>query len=291
MPRCLIRRCQRFTANRLIGALLAVLAILVLGDPDSAFAAPGASPGFTPHRAVYKMSLGESRNNGAIAAAEGKLEFEWADVCSGWSVNQRSHVRMVSSEGQAFEFGWTLSALETKDGENYRFFLRSFGADGSVEESRGKARLHGPDQGGVASLQAPEEKEVPLPKGAMFPTAHSLLLMQAAAQGEASLWRVIFDGSGEDDGRSGVSAAISPALPADMPLQFDSPILRGQKSWRVHLAYFSTDETVSEPQHEQRLRLFANGIVDEMQLDYKDFVLKADLTVLEALPEVACKVE
>ena len=51
------------------------------------------------------------------------------------------------------------------------------------------------------------------------------------------------------------------------------------------------DETVSEPEHEQGLRLYANGIVDEMLLDYGDFVLRAELDVLEALPPLECKAE
>ncbi len=41
----------------------------------------------------------------------------------------------------------------------------------------------------------------------------------------------------------------------------------------------------------QGLRLYANGIVDEMLLDYGDFVLRAELDVLEALPEIECKAE
>jgi hypothetical protein len=114
--------------------------------------------------------------------------------------------------------------------------------------------------------------------------------MEAAAKGELPLWRTVFDGSG-DDGRFGVNAALTETLAADAPKGFESPLLRGQKSWRLRLAYFGMDETVSEPEHEQGLRLYANGIVDEMLLDYGDFVLSAELGVLEALPEIECKAE
>ncbi len=249
-----------------------------------------AAPGFLPHRAVYDLSLAKSRSNGSVVQAHGKLEFEWADICSGWTVSQRTRVQMLTTAGQTFDFGWSLNALETRDGRRYRFFIRRFNADRTTEEVRGEARLPEPGARGLAVFAKPEARKVRLPKGTLFPTAHSLLLIEAAAKGELPLWRTVFDGSG-DDGRFGVNAALTRALPAEAPNRFDSPLLHGQASWRLRLAYFGMDESVAEPEHEQALRLYANGVVDEMLLDYGDFVLRADLGVLEALPELECEAE
>ena len=267
--------------------LIAVLTALAVG-PGGWRTAEAA--GFLPHRAVYELSLAKSRNNGAMARAEGKLEFEWADACSGWTVSQRTRVRMATSEGRSFEFGWSLSALESRDGGRYRFFIRRVNPDGSDEAVRGEARFPAPGGRGLAVFNAPESRKLRLAKGTLFPTAHSLVLMEAAAKGELPLWRTVFDGSG-DDGRFGVNAALIEALAADAPKGFESPLLRDQESWRLRLAYFGMDETVSEPEHEQALRLYANGVVDEMLLDYGDFVLRAELGVLEALPPLDCKAE
>ncbi len=267
--------------------LIAVLAALAVG-PGSGRTAEAA--GFLPHRAVYDLSLAKSHNNGAMVRAEGKLEFEWADACTGWTVSQRTRVRMATSEGRSFEFGWSLNALESRDGRRYRFFIRRINADGSDEELRGEARFPAPGARGLAVFDAPESRRVTLAKGTLFPTAHSLALIEAAVKGELPLWRTVFDGSG-DDGRFGVNAALSEALASDAPKGFESPLLQDQESWRLRLAYFGMDETVSEPEHEQALRLYANGIIDEMLLDYGDFVLRAELGVLEALPPPDCTVE
>lgn len=59
-------------------------------------------------------------------------------------------------------------------------------------------------------------------------------------------------------------------------------------SWRVNLAFFGVGAESVEPEQEQGLRLFANGVVDEMHLDYGDFVLDADLTELTRLPAPEC---
>jgi hypothetical protein len=269
--------------------VFAALAAVSVLSPASLSVA-WAGPGFVPHRAVYGLSLGKSRSSSSVSQARGKLEFEWADVCTGWTVSQRTRVSMTTGEGQVIDFGWTLNALEAKDGKHYRFFIRRLDNGEVTEELRGEARLTAVGGRGVATYSKPAAREVPLPKGTIFPTRHSLILMEAAEGGDMPLWRLVFDGSG-DDGLFGVNAALAQALPAGAPVQRDLPVLRGQPSWRMNLAFFSMDETVSEPEHEQALRLFANGVVDEMLLDYGDFALKADLLSAEALPEIQCKPE
>ena len=276
----------RTAIHTLCWGLLVVILLWGAGVRGTAEAAPS----FLPHRAVYDLSLGRSRGDGSITRAEGKLEFEWADVCSGWTVSQRTRVQMVTAKGEAFDFGWTLSSLESRDGREYRFFIRRFNADGSTEEVRGEAHLREPGGKGLANFTQPRAREFPLPKGTLFPTGHSLLLIETARNGGLPMWRTVFDGSGKE-GLFGINAALSQVLPSDAPTRFESALLRGQESWRLNLAYFGMDETVAAPEHEQTLRLFANGVVDEMLLDYGDFVLKADLAVLEALPDPGCKPE
>ena len=134
--------------------------------------------------------------SGAMTRAQGKLEFEWADVCTGWTVSQRTRVRMATSEGDTFEFGWSLNALESRDGRRYRFFIRRINPGGVDEEVRGEARFDEAGERGVAVFDAPEARELQLAKGTLFPTAHSLVLMEAAEKGELPLWRTVFDGSG-----------------------------------------------------------------------------------------------
>ena len=267
---------------------LPCLGAAMLAAGLSQWAPASAAATFTPHRAVYELSLGKSRANGSISRAQGKLEFEWADVCTGWTVSQRTLVQLVSNEGQVIDFGWTLNALESKDGTYYRFFIRRLNTGGAPENQRGEARLKAPGQGGTATYSEPMEREVKLPKGTLFPTAHSLLLLNTAESGGFPVWRQVFDGSGEEGGLYGINAAMSSALKPEKHQRLDSPLLQDKKSWRLHLAYFGADENVSVPEHEQIFRIYANGIVDELLLDYGDFTLRADLLTLDALPAPQC---
>jgi hypothetical protein len=270
-----------------VALLAALAAVVVWGAVPASVSPASAGPVIMPHRAVYDLSLAKAAGAGAITQAKGKLEFEWADACANWTVSQRTRVQLVASSGQVVEFGWSLNALEAKDGSAYRFFIRRLNVGEAPEEVRGEATLNGPGKGGLATYEEPDKREVTLPKGTLFPSAHSLVLLEAAERGTFPVGRVVFDGSG-DQGIFFVNAVMSRELAPDVQLPLDSPLLRGQKSWRVNLAFFSLDESVAEPEHEQALRMYANGVVDDLILDYGDFSLRASLKALEALPPAGC---
>ncbi len=250
---------------------------------------PAAKAGsFVPHKAVYGLKLAkEQRGPGPVNNANGKLEFEWKDVCDGWSVRQRTHIIVTHADGSEVAFGWTLNAWESKDGLNYRFFIRRLYGSGQVEEVRGSAQLKGPGQGGKPVFSLPEDRSMELPKGTIFPTQHSLVVLDSLQTKELPIWRVVFDGSGEE-GLFGINAALAHTMPSEAKTSIDDPLLTEQPSWRLLVAYFGMDEEASEPQYEQEMRLFGNGIVDELLLDYGDFTLDASLVDVEALPPAGC---
>jgi len=270
---------RRFTAA-LFGALLGSCVAAGLAS------AAAVGEGLLPHKAVYSLRLGEQRSSSAVLEAAGRFEFEWQDVCDGWTVGQKFRIVLVYEDGASVTFGWSLSSWESKDGRHYRFFIRRFDDHGQTEAVRGEARLE-EDGSGTALFLDPEEREVPLPAGTLFPTGHTLHVLAKVAEEGAPIWTLVFDGSGEK-GLFGVSAALSRRFAPDAPRQLESALLDGIASWRVNLAFYGTDAADLEPEQEQVLRLFANGVVDEMSLDYRDFVIDADLTELTALPPPDC---
>ena len=262
-------------------------AFLLLGLAFAAAAGKAEAATFIPHKAIYGLKLAQERKmTGPVNNARGKLEFEWKDVCDGWSVSQRTHIVVTHGDGSELAFGWTLNAWEAKDGLAYRFFIRRLHGSGEVEEVRGSARLEGPGKGGEASFSLPEARKLPLPKGTIFPTRHSLDVLEALEKKTFPVWRIVFDGSGEE-GLFGINAALAQAIPAETAASLDDPLLK-PPSWRLLIAYFGMDEEATEPRYEQEMRLFENGVVDELLLDYGDFTLDATLVDLEALPAPGC---
>lgn len=245
-----------------------------------------AATDVVPHRALYELSLLSSRD-AAVVAVDGNMAFEWQDSCDGWSVNQRSQMAFYYDSGESTRINWSLVSWEAKDGGAYRFIVRQM-TDGTLtDEFRGDASLSTPGGAGNARYTTPEARTVKLPSGSLFPSAHSLALLERAIAGETLFWAQVFDGS-DAKGLFEVSAVITPLSAASRARADAEPALKGVPGWHVALAFFAPDSQGAEPEHEQQLDLFANGVVDELKLDYGDFTVVAALKRLETLPDPNC---
>lgn len=240
-----------------------------------------------PHRAIYDLSLSRTQANSNVTQARGFFEFEWEDACSGWTVLHKTRLNVDYSDGRHLDFGAMHKSWEAKDGTKYQFFIKRDYNGGTVEEIRGEAERDAGEGRGIARYSLPEEREVALPKGAIFPTQHSLELLKAAEDETLPLWRVVFDGSG-DDGYFGISAALVGALDAGEDLGEIAAAVTAERSWRLQLAFFDMKNQTGAPEQEQALRIFANGVVDELELDYGDFVVKAHLRELKPFDAPDC---
>ena len=258
------------------------LAGLVLGT--AGIVEPSGAVEFAPHRAVYDLTLARSSQSSDISDVSGTMTFEWGDSCDGWTVNQRSLMNFIYRSGEQLELGWSLVSWEAKDGLRYRFFVRKLENGDPSGEFRGEARLGGEGKDGAVEYRVPAQKTVKLPPGTLFPTIHTAKLLQAASAGKRMLWALVFDGS-DEDGLFGVSAVLGPKHPPAANSRW--PLLAGS-SWRVGLAFFAHTGQAPEPEHEQSLRLYDNGVVDDLILDYGDFRVAARLRDLQKIAPPPC---
>jgi len=247
-------------------------------------AVPAAAQTLAPHRAAYSLSLGVG-GKGDIASIEGVLAIDFGEVCEGWTIAQRMRFRMAESDGNSADTEIAFSSFESRDGKSYRFSLRTSRDGELVEELRGRAALD-PDKGGKAEFQIPETA-MDLPPGTLFPTAHSLLLLNLAAGGEKLVSRAVFDGA-TLDGALDVSALIGNALAAQTLLGANTPAIGNRPGWRVRMAYFNADEQTGIPSYETSMRMLDNGVAADYTFEYPEFVMQAKLERLEALPRPRC---
>ncbi|WP_144428214.1 cell envelope integrity EipB family protein [Azospirillum thiophilum] len=263
------------------GALL--VASPALAQPAAtSMAAVGAK--IQPHRAIYTMSLGSARNGSKVSDVRGRMMFEWADACDGWTTEQRFQLRFVYSEGDDMAMNTNYTTWEAKDGLRYRFNVRKLVNGELDEEVRGEANLK-PDGAGTAQFTKPEPQEMDLPAGTMFPTAHTLAIIDHAQRNDPFFTRTIFDGS-DAEGPTEVSTVVGkPGAPRESA---KDPLLKVAKSWPVRMAFFPLQSEAAQPEYEMSLRLLENGIAESMQIDYGDFTVKAVLDKIEALPKSGC---
>ncbi len=262
------------------------LAILAAG----AFLA--AAPAFafqpTPHHAFYTMTLESARPSSGVVGAEGKLEYKWADVCDGWTVEQRYKLVMQYDQDAPVTIESDFVTWESKDGKTYRFNEKET-RNGQVDaDLRGDATLAGPGLNGVAHFRLPTKKTFILPVGSYFPTAHTLTLIHQAEAGTRFFAAHVFDGS-TFDGDSTVSAVISAQTPPDkMPVSDVSSPLIARPMWQTWLGFYSDATKDADADYNLGMRLYDNGVSGDMTLDYGDYVVTAKLRSIEPLPKPAC---
>jgi hypothetical protein len=237
-----------------------------------------------PHRAAYAMSLERASSGSGIVDASGQMLFEWGDSCDGWTMEQRYNLTMRYNEQDESEIAITFVTWESKDGRRYRFNVRKLRDSEPPEDLRGDAVIPALDQPGEAKFSKPAAEIIKLPKGSVFPTAHTILLIESARRQDSFVSRIVFDG-GAAEGPFQVTAGIGKEVKGDA--NAENPVLRA-RWWPVRMAFFPADSQGASPDYELGMSLQENGVARDMRLDYGTFVLRATLTNLELLPKPVC---
>ena len=266
--------------GRRIAVLLA--AIVATGAPGPA--AHGAD--IAPHRALYTMTLGSARSDSGVVGATGAMVYQWGETCNGWTIEQHYRLKMRYAESRDVDVASTFVTWESKDGLRYRFNQRETRNGELDQELRGEARLDGPDKGGVAVFIKPHPETLKLAPGVLFPSAHTILLIDMARVGATFVTRQVFDGA-TDENAVQVSAVISSKIAADPVAEKLGPLVE-RPGWRMRLAFFPADAKAEEPDYELGMDLLDNGVSRDMVIDYGDYSIRAKLDDIEALGKPGC---
>lgn len=279
-----------------------------------------------PHEATYEMRLASVRGSAGIVGAGGTMRYTFSNSCDGWTVETRTDLTMLQTQGGPVQTSWDFLSWESKDGKTYRFRVRNLRNGQVIETYDGEAHM-GDNGTGTAVFHLPDEDDqvFDLPKGTMFPTTHTIELIHSARKGGKFLASPIFDGSAVQ-GAFQVTAAFGsakPAMPSLSPLKpadkistlpapaSASPVaansadaktpvpqdvvaqavdqaLLGTPSWPMTLAFFNLDGPGDMPDFEVRINYHENGIADALLQDFGDFALRGTLVKLQALPKSDC---
>lgn len=259
--------------------------LAAFGLPLALIASPGFGWEIAPHHAVYELSLESRPGAGNISGLSGSMTFTWDQGCDGWVIEQNYRIDLLDQEGGTIRIGSEFSALETLDGAELVFESRN-SINGLMDEVfEGEAVMA--EDGGRARYQMPSGLEMALPAGTLFPTAHSLELLERAHAGETFFVAEVFDGT-SDGGLSEVSSVIGGSFEAPGPeARVISPLLL-RPGWSVNLAYFDLGSETPEPNVELSIEVLDNGVVRQMIVDYGSFAMTATPVFLEAIDQSSC---
>jgi len=265
------------------------LAVLLIAAPAGFMSAPAGleAAELLSHRAIYRMSLDRATGGSEVVAAEGMMLYRFAEACDGWTVENRTYLRLRYERGSDTETVWTFVSWEAADGLSFRFNAR-YEQDGNVvEKLKGEANLDESEGAGSARFSLPDDTEVDLPEGAMFPTEHMLNLIAAAEADEKILNAVVFDGSSLDNPYR-VGAIMAPLSAADTEALAKAAELPEKPAWWVRMAFFPYRGEGSLPEFELGARYRDDGVADEITQHFENFSLVLRLKEFEVLEKPDC---
>jgi hypothetical protein len=250
------------------------------GIPAEALAAGIAR--MAPHRAAYRLDLGEARGSG-ITAVRGAMVFDVADACEGWATRQRMTMTVVDREGQEIETVSDYATYEAKDNSRLRFSLTQSTQGAVSQRVSGEAELR-PDGAGTVRFNDPAGQEETLPAGTLLPMRHTVLAVEAARAGRRILSAPLFDGTTSEGAQDTTTVVTSWAAATGTP-RF--PLASGA-SGQMRIAFFErgagTGGGASQPEYEVGLRYFENGVADEITMDFGEFSVTGRALELTPLP-------
>ncbi len=265
-------------------------ALAMLGA--TAVSAPAAAQGaalLAPHRAVYDLELKDASERSGISGMYGRMVYEFnGSPCEGYTVSFRFVTKVQTEDESRLTDLQTTTYEDLKNG-SFRFLTRSFTDEQLDKEVRGLA--HDDKQGVRVELTAPDKKDVDL-AASRFPTEHMLDVLDHARRGDAFFESRIFDGSDSGDKTLLTTTMVGKRTKpkGDEADVAKAGALADAEYWPVTIAYYN-DEKAGDglPIYRMSFKLYDNGIIRDLTMDYGDFVLSGKLADLEVFKLAECK--
>lgn len=147
------------------------------------------------HQALYQLRLSRLRQSNSLADVRGEMSYRIEDACDGWNVAQRFNLQFVYSDQPSALETSDYNTYESKDGQHYQFSTRHQRNGQITDEILGKAERNGPLGDGVIDYERPKTAQAKLGADVLFPTQHTLHILQEALAGKQWFTAPLFDGS------------------------------------------------------------------------------------------------
>jgi hypothetical protein len=249
-----------------------------------------------PHRAVYDLTLGQTRENAQVAGVRGRILYDFdGNACDGYTLQFRQVSELDSGEGKTSTSDLRANTWEGGDAKRFKFASQNFVNQNLVDTVDGHAERRSSQT--AIDLAKPEHKALDIDAGVVFPTQHMARVIEAARAGKTILNFPVFDGSDTGDKVYDTLTVIGRKLAADQHKHDDAaanePKLANVARWPVTISYFEKNknqESVEQtPVYAIGFELYANGISRALTLDYNDFVVAGKLSSLEIKDTKPCR--
>jgi EipB-like len=283
--------------QRLILVCLASLPLLGMNAGNAQALAAKEANKLVAHRAIYELTLDDTHSTSGISGItgiDGRMVFEFTgSQCAGYSLNMRMVTHMTDAREQTNLTDLRSSTWEQGDGGKFRFQSTQYYNDKLGDVTMGRAVRKARPEEIEIKLSQPSPAKLELPGPVLFPTQHSLALIDSAKAGQRVLQARIYDGS--EKGRkvyettAFIGPMVSPGTDQNLESAAKEKGLADLASWPISIGYFEPGDDDLTPSYQIDFRLYENGVSRELLIDYGSFSVHGTLTGLEYLKTPACR--
>jgi hypothetical protein len=263
-----------------------------------AAAAPGKSPSapaLAPHRAVYEITLADSRGGSSVTDMSGRMVYELTgSACEGYSQSMRFVTRMSGQDGNSSITDMRTSSWEDAVAKAFRFSSTQYKDTKLEETTDGDAARTGPEGEVKVEISRPAKKAMSLKRDTYFPVQHSLALIAAARKGQRIFLADLYDGSEKGEKVFSTASFIgmerAPGYNRTLPKVERAERLDTVRSWPVSISYYEegSERKDAIPAYELAFLYFENGVSRRLYIDYGDFSVRGTLKQLQFLDPKPC---
>lgn len=274
------------------GALLASTILPALAATANAKQAPVV---LAPHRAIYALSLAQTRGVSQLVAVRGGILYDFGgNACKGYSLTFRQVAELDTEEGKAARSDLLATTWESAGGKVFKFNSKNYVNGKLVEAVDGRAEHDATRT--LVRLNKPARRTLDLLPIMVFPTEQTIRTIMAARAGRHILDFPVYDGSQSGgaafDTLTVIGNRIAPGARRPDDAAAGQPRLAGVPRWPVTISYFARTKTAQAgeqtPDYTVSFELYANGISRAISLDYSNYVIFGKLVSLRIKKAEPC---
>lgn len=259
------------------------------GNPGTATDVP-AYKKILPHKALYEIKMISKKGSARILNISGKMMFELKGSCEGWNTDHQFDLVYEYADSPSMRITSDFSTYETYDGNEFNFTSQRKRNGQLFKEIRGKSDLTG-ENAYKAIYSIPEGLVFDMSEGTVFPMKHTLEIVNLFETNKKFFNRIIFDGSDEEgpvEVNSFIGETVNVLAKIKPGPEIDANLLNAQAR-KVRMAFFPLDNMEEGSDYEMTLLFHDNGIISDMEIDYRDFSVSQTLVALEEIKWAECE--
>ena len=247
-----------------------------------------------PHQAVYNLTLHYAAPGSNVIEVRGRMVLSLrGSPCAGYTITQRLVTQITDIDGKSAIRD--MRSVTKEQNGRFQFGNTQYLNRQLRNEVMGLA-AHQSGNATEVTINKPKKRKLKLEGQPLFPTQHSLAILQAAKAGHKVMAADVYDGS--DSGNALLEAttvigkSLAPGTGQTLPPVENGGSLDDTVSWPVSVGYFDKRKPVKSdegvPKYEMSYRLYSNGVTRNLLINYGNFAVSGELNHIDFFEPQKC---